>query len=121
MISYIVTIRAGGLRYISREQIREVYDKLSQTLKGYEWSTIIAYELDKEDRWHLHTLCKGPRIPYLKGFSKYTLYVHFQPVKEAKEDKKKVIAYISKEEQNLYKLDQNDWHSQARYNYLFQD
>lgn len=115
---YLVTIRAGALRYIPREDIEEIYNNLKK-LKGYEWSDITGYELDKDGRWHFHTYCKGEKIPYLKGFSKNSLYVHFQ--ENAHSDQNKIIKYITKEPQNRYELDAKDWESRAHYDYLFVD
>lgn len=116
---YLVTIRAGALRYISREEIDEVFNNMVSKLKGYEWSQAKGYELDKDGRWHFHTYCHGPRVPYLKGFSKNSLYVHFQENAHSQVDK--VIRYVLKEDQSQFALDEKDWESQAKYNYLFQD
>lgn len=117
MEHYLVTIRAGALRYIPKEDIQAIYEQMKRTLKGYEWSDIYSYELDKERRWHFHTYVKGPRKPYLKGYSKNSLYVHFQ--EKACPNKNAIVRYITKESQDEDILQQQDWQSRAQYEYLF--
>lgn len=116
---YLVTLRVVQTRYYSREEINEVLETIVKSLKGYSWSNIYGYELDSKDRWHVHTICQGPRKPFLKRFNKNGVHPHFEEIEDWEGDKHRVIAYVGKDDQNSPVLDENDWTSRARYEYLF--
>lgn len=120
MEKFLVTIRVSKKAYRSRKELYEIYSDMRKSLKGYEWSSLYAYELDSKRRWHFHTIVKGPRKPYIKRFNKNGMYVHFQerlePLDHPSRD---IVQYVSKDPQDPDNLGMLDWQSRAQYEYLF--
>lgn len=120
--NYIVTIKCCANAYTPRCAIKQVYDNLVKKLKGkaVEWSSTVSYELDHQhQRWHLHTIMQCGAKPFFAKYQRKGWMVDFTLFPE--NDLKKVVAYLHKDDQNEYELDQQDWLSRAHHNYMFVD
>lgn len=105
---FLVTIKCNHTRYISIEQLDEIYNEVLTKLVHYELSDIVAYELDSNYKFHKHfivTVYNKP--PYYKLFTKNGWQIHFKefPI----EDSPNVRKYLEKVNQstiNIQKLSQ---------------
>ena len=115
---YLVTIkRVSPTGYTSREDIEAVYQSTVKKLRRAEWSDHVCWELDTLQRWHCHTVCVTHGHTYFKGLQTKGWTVNFTPFPEIALGK--IIRYIYKCKQNKYELEEKDWQSRAKYEYLF--
>lgn len=119
--NYLLTIKCLSVdKYTSRKDIEEVYQSIVKRLKHAEWLTKSSFELDKQHlRWHMHTIVQTTKTPWFKRYQKKGWTIDFTLFPEAA--LKTVVSYINKDDQNRYYLEEQDWLSRSRRQYLFVD
>lgn len=117
---YLVTIKCVNMRYTSRDEIDTIVNKVVKKLKDCEW-TAAKYELDSQQRWHVHIVChcRSTRQPYWKLLQRKNWTINAKEFPES--DIQTVVSYINKDSQNMHYLEELDWQSRAKYQYLFVD
>lgn len=114
-LAYMVTIKCNHMAYTSMERLNEIYYWLVRKIKGAEWHTNYALELDKHYRLHIHGLFTRPTKVNPASYRIPGYTVHFQLV----DSYEKARAYINKERQNDYEKEMRDLDSYYHYNYGF--
>lgn len=101
------------MKYTSREEVEAQYNKLIKKLPLVDISDNHAWEMDKRDRWHYHSIVALSREPWIKGLQVPNWTIHLQRFPE--EDYPHVVKYLKKTQQSEILLDQLDVESQIAY------
>lgn len=114
--NYLLTIKNNAIKYTSSEELVDQMMNLVKKMKGCEWNTEYALELDKQQRLHLHTCFTknngrvNPASYRRKGWT-----IHFDEF----DDYDKAKNYMNKQDQSKVIQQQRDAESYYHYNYGF--
>lgn len=114
-IVYLVTIKNNTDKYTPVNELEEKYNWLVKRIKGADWHSNYALELDKQQRLHIHAVFTrvgkvNPASYRQKGWT-----IHFQPFNNYQ----RAIGYCFKYPQNQYVKEQRDCESYYHHHYGF--